>query len=774
MPPTEPLVTQIGRLAARIVAGEVVYFVGAGFSVDSERNTAGVLIARLIARFEAICQAVEESDPDKASALGDLCRDLRAGLRRTFSFDADAKIWDKPRDNITQLANSYYQINDWMCSAFDWLLAHADRLARLSATIHAHETANLKKFHDQDNIGNKWPLTPADYALFGQLCRDTADSPTERTAAGKALFLETMGFADRQVMAGNFLAGPEHVSGAYVGRLRPRHFALAWLANEGLLPVIVTTNYDLLLEGALRLAGMKPQIAEENLRSPLEPIPAEAAEVQWNRRRQNFTPIADATEFFCYGDGYESATLLKIHGCVYRYRYESSKSNAGWRNVLPTMVFTFREIQNWREDSWSRDFLRTLMRTRTVAFAGYSAADPVIHDTFRSVYEEMARYRSRRFRQRQEQQPQMAAPDESNGAAFYYGAAKKREFHALEVLRASSLAVGARHAGLTSHPNMIGFHFESEPDFPTLDEAMLWTFHQAYRQLQRQALERDLRRVYYQLFFKPCPDTDAKAIIAAFDTLLANEKKRAEALERAWQSTDANDPLRCDRLAARRADVQRAVGWTSGFHRLLMREYAAADLLVREPERASRVHAAMRWPWYAALTDHPDWGAWAVVLELALRSRSAAWLRKTEDWKDAAPWIEPIPADRPTMMLPRRAEGDRPDAPRLCLTIEAPEVRLMTSGRELARVLHLLPRVALTLRAHAVPWLREERRRAGGDDESVQPLPAPMPSLLWAWALGDNAKGPVERDAAAFFGGTDVRPFERNAGQLRRAAGRRA
>lgn len=53
-------------------------------------------------------------------------------------------------------------------------------------------------------------------------------------------------------------------------------------------------------------------------------------------------------------------------------------------------MFTFREIQNWRQDSWSRDLLLTLLRTRTMVFCGYSTADPVLHDTFRTVYEEMA------------------------------------------------------------------------------------------------------------------------------------------------------------------------------------------------------------------------------------------------------------------------------------------------------------------------------------------------------------------------------------------------
>ena len=53
------------------------------------------------------------------------------------------------------------------------------------------------------------------------------------------------------------------------------------------------------------------------------------------------------------------------------------------------MVFTYREIQNWRKDSWSRDLVSTLLRTRTIVLCGYSGTDPVVHDTFRTVYEEI-------------------------------------------------------------------------------------------------------------------------------------------------------------------------------------------------------------------------------------------------------------------------------------------------------------------------------------------------------------------------------------------------
>ena len=62
------------------------------------------------------------------------------------------------------------------------------------------------------------------------------------------------------------------------------------------------------------------------------------------------------------------------------------------------MVFTYREIQHWWEDSWSWDFLRTLLRTQTIVFCGYSGADPVLHDTFRTVYEEMAATKKRQKR----------------------------------------------------------------------------------------------------------------------------------------------------------------------------------------------------------------------------------------------------------------------------------------------------------------------------------------------------------------------------------------
>ena len=65
-------------LVTRILSGEVVFFVGAGFSVDSEGNSAGRLIARLMTRFAAMAEVVK--------LAGAQIEDLQDGLRLTFSF----------------------------------------------------------------------------------------------------------------------------------------------------------------------------------------------------------------------------------------------------------------------------------------------------------------------------------------------------------------------------------------------------------------------------------------------------------------------------------------------------------------------------------------------------------------------------------------------------------------------------------------------------------------------------------------------------------------
>ena len=285
-------------------------------------------------------------------------------------------------------------------------------------------------------------------------------------------------------------------------RLRPRHRVLAWLAAEGLSASIVTTNYDLLLDSAYRLAGMQPLRPDSRLwTDPEDPLArARRLRLPLNRRYRHFTRIAQATQFFSHGEAHESALIHKIHGCVETYRL--ARDGQDWeqvRKVLPSIVFTFREIQNWRADSWSRDHLATLMRTRTIVFAGYSAVDQVIHDTFRTVYEEVGNYRARAA---EEHQPAATEPTHKDGRrarAFFTDRDGISGFHGLEILRAASLASGDPTPELTDHVNLLTF-FTDAARFPTLDETFTWIYHLAARELQAQALESEVGRIGYQLF----------------------------------------------------------------------------------------------------------------------------------------------------------------------------------------------------------------------------------------------------------------------------------
>ena len=206
---------------------------------------------------------------------------LKRGLRVTFSLidpatkEAYVNLFDnEPRSGtqpsvlseiLTSLGQNYYLINDWMCSAFDRLVEAFpdDPTTDLAAAVNAREQALLKTYESSATIA------PIDLPWLRTLCEAVKKKPVvppERYVCGKALFLDTLGFDDDTVMAG--LPRNAHldtVALAVGPRVRTRHRVLAWLAAEGLCPTLVTTNYDLLLDSAHRLAGMLPLNPESAL-----------------------------------------------------------------------------------------------------------------------------------------------------------------------------------------------------------------------------------------------------------------------------------------------------------------------------------------------------------------------------------------------------------------------------------------------------------------------------------------------------------------------------
>src|SRR5262245_2865958 len=100
------------RLALRIRDGDVVFFIGTGFSVDSEWNTAGRLMRRLLIRLQAMCET-----------LGAEGNEVAAGFTNTFGLKPDAKAVFRYTDSdVDKLSDKYYETNDWFCRGFGRLL----------------------------------------------------------------------------------------------------------------------------------------------------------------------------------------------------------------------------------------------------------------------------------------------------------------------------------------------------------------------------------------------------------------------------------------------------------------------------------------------------------------------------------------------------------------------------------------------------------------------------------------------------------------------------
>lgn len=695
----------LGRLADQVEGGVVTFFVGAGFSLDSEGNSANRLIRRLLARTLALFLIAQwlvrqKPDPSRQEALATLRR-----LRLTFFSALRVSGADiRSKEMINALAREYYPANDWLCTAMGQLYTLI-----LSISPNREPGFNvLNRLHKLENVlvrrlgvhaGNPTNSMAAERVALPQI-DITVLGRIDAEARGKILFLEAMGFNCRAIMAGDVDATDlQAVSDSFLGRIRRRHHVLARLAREGLSPHLLTTNFDLLLEGAYRIAGFLP--AEESIDS--------AQRLPVTRTRQ-FARIVGPTDFASKANSRCPVSIVKIHGCADRYRTQKkagATSPEDWKAILDSIVFTYREVQNWRKDAWSRDLVYTLVRSRTVVFLGYSMADPVVHDTFRNAYEEMAHQSRRR-----PGEGEGTAPEKHDRApAYFFSSVDSREFHGIEILRAASRAAGVPDAGLEDHPNYVGFHYGSTGRFPDLDETLAWVLHRVYRLRQRKALITSLRGVLTALCGGPVRQSFVTDIIAAFDGLVAAEGE----LAKKW--VDRPD----DRLS-----FERMVSWTETFHPMLLRCFAMAEMVIAHGGPQSFLGRTSRQPWYYPCGENLAWTAWAVVVELAIRHRVASRIKSNDrafaGIRRGQPWIRAIPAEWPTLDI--SAGGDHPLPLRL-------ELRYPGFQRAAYRPLAPLPlrrTVQWDLPFTELPWPAKDQ----------SPVAFPPAKTLLAWALGHD------------------------------------
>ena len=721
-------------LANRILRGDVVFFVGSGFSIDSEGNSANRLMRRLLIRLVAMTRVLGSAGE---KVLADLCRtfSVSAAGRGSFPFSDE---------EVTQLAGRYYETNEWFCRAFADLLelvaqgreqTQRDADSKLGDLLETILTTE-----EEIRLAAAKPDVVPFRRLGEHLWRLLRESRVHASrAAGKALFLDTMGFAEQGTMGGN-PTEPDvgKLYDSYLGRLLPRHHVIARFAREGFCTTTLTTNYDLLLEGAFYVAGLASDREQE------QPFPASLID--------RFACIASPAQFFTEGKAHRTAVLVKMHGCVQRYREEvrrygkqtaSADPQAGQRGdglpgYLRSMVFTYREIQNWREDSWAADFLRTLLRTRTVVFCGYSLQDPVIHDAFRTVYEEMARGRGEPASAPWAPRRQKKAP------AFFFapGGEDATEFHGTAVLRAATAAIGGVDTGFGRHPNYISFHFRNEPDFPHLDELFRWLFHAVLRLRQKECLARDLHRIAGLLLGRPRPQVEVEAVRAGFARVWRAERGSARLWSAGGNKTN-RAVLDAKSLGECRHELNAMCSWTEYFHVGLLREFARAERAQQRQGSSEHLGVLRHVPWYFPAMQVGAWTAWAVVAELALR-RMIGFLKSEKlcavssgtsmgiacDWRRLRAAASP----EPTVLFSVPGAFSTPCA--LSIRFDAIE-RLRRQSRILG---HPAQQSTWLLGAGDTPWPpgspdndNREPTAAGGSG-TLQP--APDAWTIWSWAAG--------------------------------------
>lgn len=739
----------LNRLARLVLDGDVVFFVGAGFSLDSEPNTSTRLIKRLLIRLQAFHEHLHPLIPDLNSdlratfELGPTAPEL-AGSSLPCTAQPQALFPYAPSD-IRELSRRYYETNDWFCKTFGRCLEvlaqqpFPQRETTLQAIARSEEHIRT---HPGGSHTEPLDTVPLDLTTIRHLAEWLAPPPpisqARRFSAGKALFLATMGFADPQIMAGNPTASDlDQVALSYRQRLKPRHHILAQFARDGLCTTTITTNFDLLLEGAFRLAGFHDHHTRSTSSDPIPPT-----------RFSNYARIASPESFLKDGKAHRTPVLVKMHGCASLFKEALPRGTPKdpftdpLEHSLRTMVFTYREIQNWRDDAWAADYLRTLLRTRTVVFIGYSLQDPVIHDTFRNVYEEMARV------PRSPNRVVLQTPRNAEKApAFFLDRIDTRPpgrkpFHAGEVLNAASEAVGVPHLSSEPHPNFIPFHTRDSQGFPNLDEVCQWLYHLVLRYRQHECLHGDLQRTLTALYGRARPESELNRARQAFDALFQSENRLA--------NTWANRKSEPHADSACRRQMERASSWSRYFHVGLLRELAIVDHLRRSGGLSLEFTQYQRLGWYYPIMEDAGWTCWTAIIELALRRMIAATYPKASlATRDPAQFWAAA-TDHPTLLfLHPGADGNQSN-------LHALSIRFSNQHQcdPALDAFHQPVRISIwLLRDLDAPWRASEwtsqldknynpsRVLVDGDPEDWERLApgtqvrrAPPAHILWRWA----------------------------------------
>lgn len=157
------------------------------------------------------------------------------------------------------------------------------------------------------------------------------------------------------------------------------HRYLAYLAREGLVREVITTNYDCCIERAF----------EQSLALPASTAGGAACVIQsLEQYRQSAAKHNKAGDLIIY----------KINGCAKVYAKAKSlcedapsgDTERAWHNAADRIVLTERQLQTFRRENWARDLFLDRARSRSLLFCGFGSEEPQIRHTAVALMNEFA------------------------------------------------------------------------------------------------------------------------------------------------------------------------------------------------------------------------------------------------------------------------------------------------------------------------------------------------------------------------------------------------
>lgn len=155
------------------------------------------------------------------------------------------------------------------------------------------------------------------------------------------------------------------------------HYYIAFLAREGLIDEVITTNYDTCIEEAycntFGPAGAAPE----------GDSPALAIDSLAEYR-------AKGGKRFTGGRSKQRCLkIYKINGCANKLLCKSPEDGDCDR-YCENILLTEKDLQDWRNRAWVRDLFRDRLRSRTILFSGFGSDEPQVRHTALQVCEEFA------------------------------------------------------------------------------------------------------------------------------------------------------------------------------------------------------------------------------------------------------------------------------------------------------------------------------------------------------------------------------------------------